>query len=245
MFMRIKITTQNSKMAFDLRPDEIELLVQTAFQYAAGSHQYQEKLKPGLEVQLEDGCKKYAKDEEYVKKGASRLEEDKADAPVLPESLAAQEMPEKFEISEEPGEGDVTAGIDGDTDGLMEREQQEQLQQDSIQEDLEQPTDTSVMREHRPWKYKGFLLIKCQHCGKLKGFCAKTQIDMYICDCGVKTPIQNLVHATASCKCGKKWLYRTNADDQMIEVDCIQCGSPIDLVWNARRGMYVTLQDRN
>lgn len=101
------------------------------------------------------------------------------------------------------------------------------------------------MREPGSWKYKGFLLIKCQHCGKLKGLCAKIPIDTYICGCGGKTPIQNLVNATAVCECGKKWSYRTNANDQMIEVNCIQCGSPIDLKWNARRGMYVTLRDRD
>lgn len=36
--------------------------------------------------------------------------------------------------------------------------------------------------QEEPTEYKGFLLIKCESCGKMKGFCAKTPISRYKCN---------------------------------------------------------------
>lgn len=93
------------------------------------------------------------------------------------------------------------------------------------------------MQKPKHLKYKGFMLIKCQHCGELKGFCAKTPIDTYTCSCGGKTPIQKMAPAVAKCECEKNWSYQTNADNQMLEINCFECGSPIDLKWNLHKGI--------
>lgn len=37
--------------------------------------------------------------------------------------------------------------------------------------------------------HKGFLLMKCPECGKIKGFCAKEPITEYRCSCGAMTPL--------------------------------------------------------
>ncbi len=91
--------------------------------------------------------------------------------------------------------------------------------------------------------YKGFLLIKCQHCGKMKGFCAKKPMSSYICDCGGETQLNRMQEADADCECGKRWIYKTNADDAIIEVNCIACGNPIDMSYNPRRHIYKTIQE--
>jgi len=97
---------------------------------------------------------------------------------------------------------------------------------------------------YRPRGYKGFLLIKCQQCGKLKGFCAKTPINSYFCNCGWETPLSHLKVAIADCECGQHWIYRTNAEDNIIEVNCIECGNPIDMSYNPKKKVYATIQDR-
>lgn len=246
--MKLTIETQNSKMAFELRQDEVESLVWTAFQYATGNQQCQEK--PGTQPEAENGenaaYEGPASEDAYAEEGAAWPGNGKAEDPGFPDTAEAQGIPEDAGLSGEPGKGDGTPGFDGDPDRGIQQEPQGQPLPDPAQDGPEQmPSDPFTMMRPRPRKYKGFLLIKCQHCGKLRAFCAKTPIDTYICDCGGKTPIQNLVPAGAYCKCGKVWTYRTNADDHLIEVNCIECGNPIDLVWNERRGKYVTLQDRS
>ena len=49
-------------------------------------------------------------------------------------------------------------------------------------EKTEEPQDM----EH-PDGYKGFLYIKCDKCGKEKGFCAKEKIKSYKCECRKET----------------------------------------------------------
>lgn len=223
IIMKFMIKTQNSEMAFDLRQEEIESLVWTAFQYAAGNQQYQEETQPEEEV------RGYEEKEGYI--------EDRV-AGVIREEVEDSGMLEGQNDLEE------TAGLSGDSDGVSGQEQQGQPPLDPAQGIQEQASyNPQVTQKIRKREYKGFLLIKCQHCGKLKGFCPKTPIQTFLCECGGQTPIQNMVQATASCKCGKNWVYRTNADDRTIEINCIKCGGPIDLVWNVRKGRYVTLQD--
>jgi hypothetical protein len=95
--------------------------------------------------------------------------------------------------------------------------------------------------EREPEEYRGFLLIKCKHCGKLKGFCAKNNITEYTCDCGEKTELHDLKPAFLKCKCGGDYKYKTNATDERFEYNCLSCGSPVDMELNSRRNTYVTI----
>lgn len=95
--------------------------------------------------------------------------------------------------------------------------------------------------QEEPTEYKGFLLIKCENCGKMKGFCAKAPISRYKCDCGGSTKLHNLKMAFLHCKCGSNFKYKTNADTEMIEQTCINCGNPVTMQLNGRRNTYVTL----
>ena len=94
-----------------------------------------------------------------------------------------------------------------------------------------------------PEEYKGFLLIKCEHCGKIRGFCAKTSITEHKCECGGTTELHDLKMAHLHCKCGSNWKYKTNIIDEMFTYNCLNCVSPIDLELNNRKNTYVTIAD--
>lgn len=107
----------------------------------------------------------------------------------------------------------------------------------------EERREPEGQQEYEPEEYKGFLLIKCKHCGKLKGFCAKTPIREFSCECGGKTELHDLKMAHLHCKCGSHWKYKTNVTEEKIEYNCLNCGSPVDMELNSRRNTYVTIAD--
>lgn len=96
-------------------------------------------------------------------------------------------------------------------------------------------------------KYGGFLYIRCKHCGAIKGFCAKTPLSFFKCDCcGEKTDFsdERMVKMRIDCmNCGSHFDYHTNITDDMILYDCIKCQSPIDLVFNERRNQFNNLSN--
>lgn len=90
--------------------------------------------------------------------------------------------------------------------------------------------------------YKGFLVIKCAHCGKVRAFNARENVEKYRCDeCGKETVLDDMVPLTAICECGCKWRYFTNMTDDSFEVTCIRCGSPIPVFYNDKLSKYETL----
>ena len=95
-------------------------------------------------------------------------------------------------------------------------------------------------------KYKGFLFIKCEHCGETRGFNAKVPIDEYKCsECGGKTKLKGLRPAHLDCECGKHWKYQTNETADVLTINCINCGQPVDMMLNARRTAYTSIGGGN
>lgn len=91
--------------------------------------------------------------------------------------------------------------------------------------------------------HKGFLLIKCPECGEIKGFCRKEPITEYRCPCGAATPLEeDLTAAYLRCQCGSTWKYRTNITDEVIEYNCLNCGCPVDMAYNKKKGIYETIK---
>ena len=91
-------------------------------------------------------------------------------------------------------------------------------------------------------KYKGFMYIKCEHCGETRGFCAKQPIDEYRCDeCGGKTKLKDLRRMFLDCECGSHYKYYTNETAEVVTNNCINCGSPVDMMLNSRRTAYVSI----
>lgn len=89
--------------------------------------------------------------------------------------------------------------------------------------------------------YRGFLYIKCPDCGKVKGFCTKSNITDYICECGHKIRLEGLKPMYVHCECGKDLRYFTNMEDENFEYQCMSCGSPVDMRLNKRGTAYVNL----
>lgn len=94
-----------------------------------------------------------------------------------------------------------------------------------------------------PEAYKGFLYIKCGHCGNVRGFCAKNYLQYHQCECGHKTKLRELTPVFVNCKCGKEFKYRTNLKSQAFTIDCLACGYPVDVELNGKGTAFVTLGD--
>ena len=100
------------------------------------------------------------------------------------------------------------------------------------------PIQTTPMNE-----YRGFLYLKCEECGKQKGFMPKIPITKYRCDCGHITYLKDMKAMRVSCKCGAKFKYTTNIKDSTVSIDCYNCGSPVDLEYHERKHEYLTIEE--
>lgn len=89
--------------------------------------------------------------------------------------------------------------------------------------------------------YKGFLYIKCEACGKIKGFCTKG-ISGHTCTCGHVTPLKNLRPLQVNCQCGRSFKYLTNLEDEMFDIPCVECGNPVAVSWNPKKKLYQTIR---
>lgn len=88
----------------------------------------------------------------------------------------------------------------------------------------------------------GFLYIKCDVCGKKKGFYAKKLLTHYHCDCGHDTELRDIKRMYVKCPCCNNSLYyKTNIQDDRFEIDCLRCGAPVDMTINNDKTEYITL----
>ena len=94
---------------------------------------------------------------------------------------------------------------------------------------------------------RGFVAIFCEECGAQDTYNARFATTTHHCRrCGHDTPIKrgDLLPVFANCKCGRRFKYMTNAQDRGIysfEIDCLDCGSPMDLQLNNRGTAFKTL----
>lgn len=89
--------------------------------------------------------------------------------------------------------------------------------------------------------YKGFLYIKCEGCGKIKGFCVKAPLREHRCDCGHTTRLKDLKPLYVKCKCGESFDYMTNLIENVVTIDCLKCGAPVDLEYHEKNNKYTTI----
>lgn len=116
--------------------------------------------------------------------------------------------------------------------------------QETIQEEPEvAPMEINKNMTQELSGYTGFLHIRCEHCGKTKTFCTKHQLSYYGCkECGKKTDLKDLKLAFINCECGGRTRYFTNETAELIELNCINCGMPVALKYNAKKKLYETIR---
>lgn len=91
--------------------------------------------------------------------------------------------------------------------------------------------------------YKGFLYLKCLECGVEKGLNIKTPITEFTCrECGAAFAVEDLVPLYVNCECGSSFRYRTNKQENMFDMTCLNCGQPVAVSWNAKKGIYETIR---
>ncbi len=90
--------------------------------------------------------------------------------------------------------------------------------------------------------YGGFLYIKCPVCGKTRGFCAKTRLNNFRCECGAVTRMEHMVPLYMKCECGRQARYMTNMTEAEFDVNCYDCGAPVAMRWNEKKGQYETMR---
>ena len=111
-----------------------------------------------------------------------------------------------------------------------------------VTEVLAKPSVPPVPAVHNPEQGdKGFLYIRCEECGKEKGFCAKEPAKIQHCTCGHDTELKDLVVLWANCECGQKSKYLTNMGEYLFDMNCIKCGSPVPVKWNKQKRLYETV----
>lgn len=100
------------------------------------------------------------------------------------------------------------------------------------------------LSENEPEQYRGFLLIRCEHCGKIRAYCSNYPVTYHKCECGHKTDLHDLKPLYANCECGQRSYYRTNIEDPILDVNCISCGAPVAVEWNAKKKRYGTIKEQ-
>ena len=95
--------------------------------------------------------------------------------------------------------------------------------------------------------YRGFLYIRCDHCGERKAFCSKESISQYRCmKCGERTELEDMVELYTECECGKCAHYMTNMIDPEFDISCINCGNPVAVPvavsYNEKKKNYETMR---
>lgn len=118
--------------------------------------------------------------------------------------------------------------------------------QDKPKAEAEETEDTGPEASFSRRAVKGFLIVECENCGQTREFCSRAEITSNRChSCGHVTTLDKtyMRPAYAKCKCGREFKYQTNATGDPITINCIACGSPIDMQLNGRGTAYVTLRD--
>ncbi len=90
--------------------------------------------------------------------------------------------------------------------------------------------------------YGGYLYMKCPVCGKIRGFCAKTRLSYYRCECGAVTRMEHMVPLYMKCECGRQARYMTNITEAEFDMTCYDCGSPVAMQWNEKKEQYETMR---
>lgn len=89
----------------------------------------------------------------------------------------------------------------------------------------------------------GFLSIKCEKCGDIRGFNSREVLQYSRCkECDHKTFLTDLAPAILKCKCGSQSAISTNMVDAIITITCPFCKAPVDLELDRSGREYQTME---
>ncbi len=90
--------------------------------------------------------------------------------------------------------------------------------------------------------FAGFLLIRCDECGKVAAYRAKQPRYAHRCtNCGEDTLLESLKPVYMECSCGRKYRYLTNITDETFTHKCMHCGRDVMMTLGHRKTAYVTV----
>lgn len=93
--------------------------------------------------------------------------------------------------------------------------------------------------------FRGFLHLKCEHCGEDKTFNAKYPMTFFKCEeCGKETKLERYTKIFATCECGKRSTYRTNIlgeEGMCFDINCFDCRSPIAVKFNSHTKVFESI----
>lgn len=96
-------------------------------------------------------------------------------------------------------------------------------------------------KSSEPEYVRGFVIFKCEKCGKVKAYCLKENRCSERCECGHETEFHDMKPVFLKCKCGKEFKYMTNLQTAEFTHKCIECGSEVKLKLNTRKTAYTTI----
>lgn len=78
----------------------------------------------------------------------------------------------------------------------------------------------------------------------MKGYFTKNEAEYYFCkSCRTTTYFDKpLVPLRIRCECGKGLKYMTNMTDTAFDINCLDCGAPVAVNWNEKKGEYETMR---
>lgn len=136
-----------------------------------------------------------------------------------------------------------------ETDPPAEVQKAEPAEVQSVEVVLEKKALAPTKESKRPpaveqeRTYKGFLYIECPDCHETHGFHSKYDMTYYRCkSCGHKSDLPALVPLYVKCQCGRSFAYQTNKTEPLFDINCLECGCPVPVEYNAKAESYKTIE---
>ena len=110
--------------------------------------------------------------------------------------------------------------------------------------EIHKPKEYHIEKENTEHTYKGFLYIRCPECGAEKGQCSKNGMHSIHCDnCGCNEEFtEPLIPMYVNCECGGSYKYMTNKKEEMFDIPCLSCGTPVPIRYNWKKNIYETIK---
>lgn len=97
-------------------------------------------------------------------------------------------------------------------------------------------------QEQEPEYVKGFIIPKCEKCGKVGFLFSKERSSSYECSCGHVTAFHDMKPVYMDCQCGEHFKYMANLQTATFKYKCVNCGEETELSMNSRRNAYITIR---